>query len=302
MCRKVCLITGANSGIGKAAAIRIATMGYRIVIGCRNKKRGLAALDEIKNRSRNNDIDLLLIDLSSGRSIREAASEFETRNRRLDVLIHNAADFDVSRKEPVYSTEGIESVWMTNHVGPVLLTNYLTNMLKAAGRARVITVTSKGLVMHPFLKIRFEDPEFRMGGFSVESAYYQSKMSQIMYTYWLSKELAGTGVTANCVRVTNVKVDVSRYPNISETARKLYLIKSKTSITPWEMAATYEYLATSDEVRDITGKLFDERNKIIKSNPYSTDKKNILELMKVTQGYIMRVEESCKKTGGNGQE
>jgi len=289
MDRKICFITGGNSGIGKAAAIRIASTGHKVIIGCRNEARGKSALDEIKKTSLNTDIHLLLIDMSSGKLIKKAADEFKIKNQRLDVLIHNAADFDVSRKSPVYSEEGIENIWMTNHIGPVLLTEYMTGMLKASKQGRIITVASKGLIMHPFLKVSFDDPEFRNGNFSVERAYYQSKLSQIMYTYWLAGEFSGTDMTANCIRVTNVRIDTNRYPDISKFQKKLYSIKSKLSITPEDMAATYEYLATSNEVRNTTGKLFDERNRIVKSNSYSTDQKNISKLMKVTEQYVERI-------------
>jgi NAD(P)-dependent dehydrogenase (short-subunit alcohol dehydrogenase family) len=285
--KKVCLITGANSGIGKAAAIQIAQKGYFVLIGCRNKERGVSALNEIKEKSNSNDVELLMIDMSSQKSIHNAANAVISKYGKLDVLIHNAADFDIGRKSPVFSDENIEAVWATNHIGPVLLTNLLLDLLKQSEQGRIITVASQGLTMYPFLKINIEDPEFKKGSFSVEKAYYQSKLAQIMYTYWLSEELKNTKITANCIRVTNVKVGIQRYPNLSNALKFMYSIKSKFSISPEEMARTYTYLATSKELASTTGKYFNEKNQVVSSSAYSKDPKNISELMNITMKYLI---------------
>ncbi len=286
MAKKVCLITGANSGIGKAAAIQIAEKGFIVLIGCRNKERGTAALSEIREKSNNNDVELLLIDMSSQKSIKNAVKVLDSKYNKLDVLIHNAADFDISRKDPVYSEENIETVWATNHIGPVLLTNLLINKSKQSEQGRIITVASQGLVLHPFLRINMEDPEFRNSGFSVAKAYYHSKLAQVMYTYWSAEELKDSKITVNSIRVTNVKIDTSRYPNLSKISKFMYSIKSKFSISPEEMARTYTYLATSEELNSITGKYFNENNNIVSSSAYSRDAKNINALMNLTLKYI----------------
>ena len=212
MNEKICLITGANSGIGKAAAIEIAQKGFRVIIGCRNRLRGEEALKEIKTSSTNEDIELLVIDLSSKKSIQDAVNEFQ--HDHLDVLVHNAAEFDISRKKPVLSSDGIESVWATNHVGPVLLTQLLMEKMKASKHARIVTISSKGLIVHPKLEVDLEDPEFKNRKFSV--------------------------------------------------------------------AKTYTFLATSLNLKNTTGKYFDERNTTIKSSKYSTDPENIRNIMDQT--------------------
>ena len=286
MKKKTCLITGGNSGIGKAAATALVQLGHHVIIGCRNKDRGIQAQNEIEQISKKECIDLLQIDMSSQTSIRTAADHLKTNYNELDILIHNAADFDLSRKSPVYTEDNIESVWATNHIGPVLLSNLLIDKLKASSQGRVITVASKGLMVHPFLKIRLADPEFRNGKFSVEKAYYQSKLAQVMYTYWLADFLKDTKVTANCIRVTNVKIDIGRYPNLYKTMRFMYSIKSSFSITPEAMANTYVYLATSEDLQTMTGKYFDENNRMVTSSKYSRDWKHIQNLMKITMEYL----------------
>lgn len=283
---KLCLISGGNSGIGKAAAVMIAKAGYTVAIGCRNERRGLAALEDIRRESGNTSAVHLKLDLSSQTSICAAADELGSRFGALDVLIHNAADFDIARKEPAYSPEGIETVWATNHVGPVLLTRLLGPLLEKSAGARVITVSSLGLMMHGSMRIRHDDPEFRTGGFSVEKAYYHSKLAQVMYTYWLSRKLRGAGITVNCVRVPNVKVDLSRYPALSPFMKWLYSVKSTFSITPEAMAETYRYLACSPEAGAFTGKYVDEKSRQVASSAYSMDAAEQERLMETTERFI----------------
>jgi len=283
---KTCLITGANSGIGKQAAIQLAKAGFLVFVGARNRERGLNALNDIKMQSESDAVELLEIDLSSKKSIKDAASELKERLNHLDVLIHNAADFDIARKEATKSVDGIETIWATNHVGPVLLTNLTLDLLKESEQGRIITIASKGLLMHPNLTVDLKDPEFNFRKFSVPKAYYQSKLAQIMYTYWLADQLKNTTVTANCIRVTNVKVDVSRYPDISAFMKWVYKLKSKSALSPEEMAQTYTWLATAPELANTTGKYFNEKKQEVQSSVYSREKENIEALMNLSMQYI----------------
>lgn len=282
----ICLITGANSGIGKAAAIQIAQEGYHVILACRNQSRGEAALKEVREISKSNSVELMIVDMSLQSSIQDLARTYLAKYDTLDMLIHNAAAFDISEKKPIFTEEGIETIWATNHIGPVLLTELLLEPLKHSSQGRVITIASKGLVSFPFLKVNLEDPEFRHRSFSVVKAYYQAKLAQVMYTYWLARKLENTQITVNCIRVTNVKLDISRYPNISRIAKFMYSIKSKFSLSPEEMAETYTYLATSDEVDEITGKYFDEKNHYVSSSKYSYDSDNIKKVMDLTMKYL----------------
>ena len=283
---KICLVTGANSGIGRAAAMMLATAGAEVVMACRNRERGGQAVDAVQHGSGSTRVSLLLLDLSSRASIRGACTAFCHRFSRLDVLIHNAADFDMSRKGATYTEDGIETVWATNHLGPVLLSNGLWKELAQAGGARIVTVASKGLIMHPFLRVRLDDPEFRNGGFRMDRAYYQSKLAQVMYTYWLAQQLESTGITANCVRVTNVRIDVARYANIRPFSRWLYSMKSRSAISPERMAETYAWLALSPEAEGISGRYFDENHQPVESSPYSRDPENIRQVMELTARYV----------------
>ncbi|MBN1969473.1 MAG: SDR family NAD(P)-dependent oxidoreductase [Candidatus Delongbacteria bacterium] len=283
---KICFITGANSGIGKAAAIQLAQLGFYVLIGSRNKERGLFAVTEIKNKSKSDLVELIEIDMSLKASILDASKNIKNKFKKLDVLIHNAADFDISRKIPILTEEGVETIWATNHIGPVFLTNHLLQLIKQSEQGRIITVASQGLMLHPKLEIDFKDPEYKTRNFSVSKAYYQSKLAQVMYTYWLAKKFADTSITVNCVRVTNVIIDLKRYSNLSGLMKFMYSIKSKFSISPDEMAKTYTYLATSTDLRLTTGKYFNEKKMTVDSSPYSKNFKNIEELMVSTTEYI----------------
>jgi len=286
MDKKMCLITGANSGIGKAAAIQIARKGYHVIIACRNQSRGEDALSEIKMASESDAVELMIVDMSLQSSIKQLAMDYMRKYDCLDVLIHNAATFDISKKKPIITEEGIESIWATNHIGPVLLTQLLLGPLKSSQQGRVITVSSKGLLAYPFLKVNLEDPEFRNRKFSVVKAYYQAKLAQVMYTYWLSDKLKNTGITVNSIRVPSVKVDMSRYPNISAAAKLAYSIKSRFSLSAEEMANVYTCLATSDEFSNTTGKYFDESIKCVSSSKYSRNIQSIEKVMELTMKYI----------------
>jgi NAD(P)-dependent dehydrogenase (short-subunit alcohol dehydrogenase family) len=287
MADRVCLITGGNAGIGKAAAIQLARGGARVVIACRSAERGEPAVADIRRASGSEAVSLVRMDLSSRRSILEGCEAFRRAgNARLDALIHNAADFDIARREPVRSEEGVETIWATNHVGPVLLTQQLDRELSASEQGRVITVASKGLVLHPCLKVDLEDPELSRGGFSVPRAYYQSKLAQVMYTLWLAARFAGTSKTANCARVPNVKIDVDRYPGLSTVQKRLYAVKSRFSISPEQMAEVYTWLASAPELAGVSGGYFDEQRRSVAASAWARDRQNIARVMELTGRYV----------------
>lgn len=286
MPKKVCVITGANSGIGKEAAIQIAQQDYRVIMACRNAERGEKALEDIKQQSGRDHIDLKIIDLSLQTSIENFATTLQSEFEKIDVIIHNAAIFDITQKEIILTKEGIERVWATNHLGPVLLNKLILNLLKKSEDGRIITISSKGLIAKPRLKINLTDPEFKKRKYSLVNAYYQSKLAQIMYTIWLSKKLESTNITVNAIRVPAVKVDVSKYTNLSGFMKKIYKLKSRFSLSPVEMAKTYKYLATSKELLGITGKHYNEKNQQVKFTNYQKDTTEIQKLMDLTFKYF----------------
>ena len=164
----------------------------------------------------------------------------------LDVLIHNAGNFDITQKQRCLTNEGVELTWATNHLGPVLMTDVLLPALLRAEHGRVLLVSSKGLVVYPNLRVDFLDVEFERRKFSVKKAYYQSKLAQVCYLLELAEQLSETAVSVHGIRVTVVKVDLGRYPNLPWYMRRMYTLKSAFSISPAEMAKTYTWLATAE--------------------------------------------------------
>ena len=185
---KTIIITGANSGIGKAAATQLASFGSTVILACRSKERGEKALQDVKQSSKNNKVELMQVELSSQASIREFVQKFKDNHRHLDVLIHNAANFDQTLKHPVLTSDGVETIFATNHIGIFLMTDLLLDVLKSSAPSRIITVASKGLVAYPFLDIEFDNLNGERK-FSTQHAYYQSKLAQVMYSYDLAEKL-----------------------------------------------------------------------------------------------------------------
>ena len=176
---KTVIVTGANSGIGKAASIQLAKLGAHVVMLCRNKERGEQAMQDVKAISNSDHVELLLVDMASQKSVRNAVDEFLSKHSRLDVLVHNAANFDHRQKKPVITEDGLENVFATNHVNIFLMTELLLDTLKQSAPSRIITVASKGLTTYPFLDIDFNN----LAGekkFSMQHAYYQAKQAQVM--------------------------------------------------------------------------------------------------------------------------
>ena len=262
---KVCIVTGANSGIGKAAALALAKSNATVIMLGRNRKRGQSALGEIIDQSKNPNIRLMIANLSSQKSIRTFIMEFNSQYNHLHVLINNAANFDMNLKKPRLTEDGIETIFATNHLGPFLLTNLLIEKLKASAPSRVINVASKGLVAYPFLNIEFDNLNGEKR-YSAMHAYYHSKLAQVMFTYKLARYLNETGVTANCIRVPNVAISDERLANYSKVLQMLYRQKQRFSITPERMAESYLCLAASPNLVNVSGKYFDGHNKQVSSS------------------------------------
>ncbi len=292
MPQKICLITGANAGIGKAAVIQFAQQGWRTIMACRSRQRGEAALQEVKASANSDAVELMLVDMSLQASIRDLADAFLARYDRLDALIHNAAIFDITQKEAIYTEEGVERFWATNHIGPVLLTERLLPALKQSAQGRILTVGSKGLLAKPFLKVDLVDPEFRNKKFNATNAYYQSKLAQIIYTRWLAEQLQGTNITVNCIRVPAVQTDVSKYGDLPAIMKKLYAVKSRFALTPAQMAEVYLWAATADELSHVTGQCFDEKRKVVGVPKFARQAENVKTVMNLVLGYLKRAPSS----------
>jgi retinol dehydrogenase 14 len=244
---RVCLITGGSSGIGKATALGLANMDATVIVLGRDSGRGEAAITEIKQKSGNEAVDLMLADLSSQASIRRLAEDFKGTYGRLHVLINNAGVF-LSRR--TVTVDGIEATFAINYLAPFLLTNLLVDVLKASAPARIVNVTSSG---ERSGTINFDDLQGEKGYGGIR-AYNQSKLAMVQFTYELARRLEGTGVTANCVHpgvaATNLGRGGGGFFGFLSRLTQPFLS------SPEQGAETSIYLASSPEVEGVSGKYF----------------------------------------------
>jgi len=282
---KTIIVTGANSGIGKAASIQLAQLGANVVMMCRNRKRGEQALQDVREAANGGAVDLIFVDMSSQESVHKAANDFLGRHSQLDVLIHNAANFDHRQKTPVITADGLENVVATNHVNIFLMTQLLLDTLKQSAPSRIITVASKGLITYPFLDIEFDNFKGEKK-FNMQHAYYHSKQAQVMFTFDLAERLKGTGITVNCVRVGNVAIPDTRLDHLPKFLLKLYEMKRKFALTPAKMAETYVWLATDPTLKDVTGGYWDGPNTPVKANKNAYNRKTQQQLWNITEKFI----------------
>lgn len=259
---KICLITGANSGIGLETARGLAKQGARVIMVCRNPEKGEAARQDIVASTGNDQVDLLIADLSSLTEVRKLAEQINSQYQQLHVLIHNAG---LMSKQREVSADGYELQFAVHHLATFLLTDLLLDLLKTSAPSRIINVAS---MMHKMGQINFNDlqSEKKFGSYST---YGQSKLAMIHYTYDLAEKLQGTGVTVNALHPGAVATNIG-FPGWMN----MFLA------TPEKGARTTLYLATSDEVEGISGKYFNNCKvaKTSKSSYIREDGKRLWEI------------------------
>jgi len=243
---RVCMVTGASSGIGRAAAHALARMGAGVVLVARSRERGEATLEEIRRASGNPEIHLLLADLSSQAQIRQLAKDFQATGLPLHVLLNNAGVIQLSRQE---TQDGIETTFAVNHLAYFLLTALLLDPLKENAPARIVNVASEA---HAGAGGRLDvtDLESRRD-YSVMRVYGKSKLANILFTRELARRLAGTGVTANCLHPGFVGSGFGR--NNGRLASLAMTLLRPFARSPEKGAETAVYLCSSPEVENQSG-------------------------------------------------
>jgi retinol dehydrogenase 14 len=250
---KTVLITGGTSGIGKATAVTLVAMDANVVIVGRNQERGEAAVEEIKARSHNESVELMLADLSVQAEVRGLAQEFQERHDDLDVLVNNAGLVQSKRTE---TPDGMETTLTINHLAPFLLTNLLLGRLEKSAPSRVITVSSEA---QRWGTMDFEEMQSsrKYRGFPV---YGMTKLANIMFTYELAERLNGTGVTANGLHPGSVGTN---FGHNNRGPMALFFRTFKPFMrSPEQGADTLVWLASSSEVDGVSGKYFFDRREI----------------------------------------
>ncbi|PDW02386.1 SDR family oxidoreductase [Candidatus Viridilinea mediisalina] len=244
---KVCLVTGASSGIGQVAALELARMGATVVLLVRNRQRGEAARQAMIGQTGNPNVDLLVADFAALDTVRQAATEFLGRYQRLDVLLNNAGVYVSERR---LSADGFELTFAVNHLAPFLLTNLLLDCMQATGAARVVTVSSGA---HMAGSAKFNDVRAERG-YNGFRAYADSKLANVLFTYELARRLEHTNVTANCLHPGGVRTNFAA--DATGLFRVLFNLARPLMLSPEQGAQTSIYLASSPEVAGVNGKYF----------------------------------------------
>ena len=240
------LVTGATSGIGKATALGLATMGAHLAITGRNPQRTESAAREIRAAG-GEQVDVFVADLSSQAEVRRLATEILQQLPRINVLVNNVGAYWDSRH---VTADGLEHTFALNHLAPFLLTNLLLERLKQSAPARVVTVASHAQAMG---RMDFDDLQGERS-YSGARAYNQSKLANVMFTYELAGRLRGTSVTANAL-----------HPGVVRTAfgaedpagfqRLLIPFLRPFLKTPAQGAATSIHVASAPDIEPVSAQV-----------------------------------------------
>lgn len=246
---KTVIITGANSGIGKETARKLASLGARVIMACRNLETAKEAQEDIVKTSGNSNVILKKLDLSSQKSVREFAADINKTEKQLNVLIHNAGMALAIRSHQ--SVDGIELTMATNHYGPFLLTHLLIDLLKKTAPSRIVIVASELYKLSSVNLNNLNPVNLKPSAY----LYYVSKFANIYFCRELAKRIAGSGVTANCLHPG--MIDSGIWRNVPFPLNyPMKLITRGFFKTVEQGAQTTIHLAISEEVEGVSGKYF----------------------------------------------
>jgi NAD(P)-dependent dehydrogenase (short-subunit alcohol dehydrogenase family) len=246
---RVCVVTGASSGIGFETARGLAAAGARVLMICRDRERGEAAMLRIRAEHEGADLELFLADLSSMDDLWRVAAELQGRHPRIHVLVNNAGALFGRR---ILSADGIEMNFALNHLSYFILTNLLMETLVASSPARVVNVASNA---HRAGRIDWDDIQMERGygGFQ---AYRNSKLMNLLFTFELARRLAKRGVTANCLHPGVVWTGIARQGRLHE--RLIWGVIRPFMIDAEKGAVGALRLASATELEKVSGNYFDQ--------------------------------------------
>ena len=263
---RVCVVTGATRGLGKATALGLARLGASVVLLGRDERLVANAAEDVARDSGNGDVAGLVADLASFDAIRDAAAELRARRPAIHVLVHNAG---VSLTRHKRSADGIELTLAVNVLAPALLTRELLPALRSGAAERGARIVAVSSMFERFGRIAFDDlqGDRRWHG---PLAYAQSKLALLLFTYELAARLAGSGITANAVDPGLVATDLMR-EHVLFRPRWLRAAWGRVLSTPERGARAAVHAATAPELASMTGECFDRRGRSIRTSRRSRD-------------------------------
>jgi retinol dehydrogenase-14 len=266
------LVTGATTGIGRATALGLASMGARLAITGRDRGRTEDAAREIRAAG-GGPVDLFVADLSSQAQVRRLAGEVLGCLPRIDVLVNNVGGYWNTRH---VTAEGLERTFALNHLAPFLLTHLLLDRLTQSAPTRVVTVASGAQAQG---RIDFDDLQGERS-YSGSRAYNQSKLANVLFTYELARRLRGSAVTANALHPGMVSTSFgAEDPGLVQ--RLLVPFLRPLMKPPVRGAATSIHLASAPDLEQVSGRYF-ANSRPKKSSPRSYDEAVAARLWEVS--------------------
>ncbi|WP_153732252.1 SDR family NAD(P)-dependent oxidoreductase [Sporosarcina obsidiansis] len=275
MTEKYVMITGANSGIGRAAALKFASEGYHVIMACRNMKISVPVQNEIIASTKNSHVDLLELDISSFDSIRRFCKIFKSSYSRLDIVINNAAYLNHGEKEYKLSADQIELSFATNAFGPFLLTHLLADLLAKSPDPRVLNACTTNVknFFDPKRKIEFDNLRGELKDvrpYSKYKMYGDSKMALLILTFKMAEQYKHLGIKINAIQINRVKLSKETINKMRSFWKVLAWVQNLTNPLPVYMADNYFHICTSDEFKNSTGQFINHHKNII--TPSITEK------------------------------
>ena len=277
MAGRTVLVTGGTTGIGRATALGLATMGARLAITGRDRGRAEAAAREIRAAG-GGQVDVFVADLSSQSQVRRLADEVLQSLPRIDVLVNNVGGYWNTRH---VTPDGLERTFALNHLAPFLLTDLLLDRLRHSAPARVVTVASNAQAMG---RIDFDDLQGERS-YSGARAYNQSKLANVLFTYELARRLAGTGVTANALHPGVVSTSFGA-EDPGRVQRLFVPFMRPFMKTPAQGAATSIHVASAPELEQVTGCYF-ANSSAKRSSERSYDEATAARLWQVSTDLVL---------------
>lgn len=254
---KIVVVTGASSGIGKAAAVRFASAGHRVIMACRDAGRGERARSELVQLAAGGTVEVRELDVSSFESVRQFSAGFCRDYGRLDVLIHNAGYFSHGLRTYQRSVDGLELTFATNVFGPFLLTELLLDVLSRSGDARVLTAGSTNLknFFDPARAIEFDNLRGEAAdtrSYSNYKMYGDSKMGLLLLTQAMAEAYRDRSIAVNCVMIPTVRMEKERlgqFHSIFRVVGPLLNYWNPFALDRAQMAEVYHRICTDESFR-----------------------------------------------------